>query len=434
MTGAGAAAFLLGLGLSQPAHATTQLQKITASDGASDDQFGYAVLLSQGDLFVSARGRSSNNGAVYVYPEGTSYDAPATILEPPAETTRNYFGTRILRQGDTLFVSAQRSSAAKLSAGAVFVYEKDASGAWNLTQTLTASVPGSNDWFGNALAVQNDRLLIGAPRRDVGGVRDVGSVYAFTRDAGGQWVESAVIEPDAQNAQGFFGASVAILDDRALVGMPGYDSPTLNNAGLAYAYSWSEAGAWTLAQTLEATTPSDRAAFGSSVSMAQGKAIVAAPSEANGGSVYVLQNQEESWVIAQRLESTEGFLGLQFGYSMSLSPNGEHLAVGAIGATEPSFDAGEIHLFDADSSGTFASSGPVLLTSDLAGRDGLGAAVHMTNDKVVVAGVRLDDDRGSSSGSVYIFGEPEAPPAPVAPLGLLVLGFGGMVALRKKAR
>lgn len=428
----GVAALLLGLVVVQPAIAATQTQKITAPDGESSDFFGYSVLMSQGDLFVGAQGRDSRNGAVYVYPAGGGYASAASIIEPPSGT-RNYFGTRILRQGDSLFVSGQRSGEAATSAGAVYVYQKDASGAWNLSQTLTATAPGSNDWFGNALAIENDRLLIGAPRRDLDGVLDVGAVYAFTRDGSGQWSENAVIIPDTPTAQGEFGASVALKNGRALVGMPGYGQ-AFAKSGIAYAYSVDSGGVWTLAQTLEPTTPSERAGFGSSVAMAGEQAVIAAPNENSGGSVYALTQSEGSWAISQRLESAEGFQGLQFGFSVGLSPSGQHLAVGAPGAITPGFNSGEIHLFKAQGAGTFVSDGPVLETEDLATRDYLGSALSVTDEQVVVAGVRLDDDKGSSSGSVYLFESEETPSAPVAPLGFLLLGAGGLLALRRKAK
>lgn len=429
---AGVATLLLGLsGTASADHAQTQ--KITAPDGSADDFFGYSVLLSEGDLFVGAQGRQDRDGAVYVYPSGSSYESPAFIIEPPSGE-KNYFGTRLLRQDDTLFISAQRSDAASVDAGAVFVYQKNASGTWTLSQTLTASSPGRNDWFGNAIAVENDRLLVGAPRRDVDGVRDVGTVYAFSRNGSGQWVESAVLLPESPTEQGLFGLSVAVSQNRALVGMPGHDAPGVTNSGLAYAYTAGSAGAWTLAQALVPDTPLARAGFGTAVAMAQGQAVVSAPNDESGGSVYALEDQEGGWAISQRLASTESFQGLQFGFSVALSPNGQNLAVGAIGATEPGFDSGEIHLFNASGSGSFASAGAPLETNDIEARDNLGSAVYLTNEQVLVAGVRADDDSGNASGSVYIFGEGENPSAPVAPLGILVLGLGGLVALRRKAQ
>lgn len=437
---AGLAALLLSVGFSQPAQAATQTHKITAPDGATSDFFGYSVLLSEGELFVGAQGRLDRNGAVYVYSAQDGYASPSSIIEPP-EGTKNYFGTRILRQGDFLFVSAQRSSAGAPRAGAVYIYQKEASGAWSLSQTLTAQDAASNDWFGNSLAIENDRLLIGAPRRDFEGTFDAGAVYAFSRDAGGQWTQTAILTAEAPTSQGLFGASVALRDGRALVGMPGHDlevnadgqNQTITDAGVAYAYSVNSSGAWELAQTLESSAPSERAGFGTSLAMAQEQAVVAAPNDSSGGSVYALKDEEGAWTIAQRLQPADGFQGLQFGFSLSLSPNGQHLVVGAPGATTPGFDSGEIHVFKAQGAGNFSADGPVLETDDLASRDFLGAAVSATDDEMVIAGVRLDDDQGSSSGSVYIFGPEDAPAAPVAPFGALLLGFGGLVALRRSA-
>lgn len=426
----GAAGLLIGFG--QPAFAApTQLNKITAPDGVSNDFFGYSVLLSEGDLFVGAQRRIDKNGAVYVYPAGRSYASPWSIIEPPSGNG-NYFGTRILRQGDTLLISAQRSSAGAKNGGAVYVYEKDPeSGVWNLRQTLVAQDAASDDWFGNAMAIHENELLIGAPRRDLGETLDAGSVYVFRRDAAGQWAQKQVLAPQDPTAQGFFGASVALQAGKALVGMPGHDTASATNVGLAYAFTAGGAGTWSLGQTLDAPEQLPRAGFGSAVAMASEQAVIAAPSGEDGGSVYALSQQGGSWSVAQRMVPEGGFQGLQFGFSVALSPNGQHLAVGAPGAVSAGFDAGEIHRYDAQAPGSFAVAGAPLVSEDLASRDFFGAAVCVTNDRTVVAGVRLDDDMGTSSGSAYIFGESEPAPAPVAPLGALLVGFGALLALRR---
>lgn len=430
---AGTAALVLGLGLSQPVFAASQLNKITAPDGASRDFFGYCVLLSEGDLFVSAQRRLDKNGAVYVYPAGNDYASPGSIIEPPSGT-ENYFGTRMLRQGDTLFISAQRSSAGFASAGAVYVYRKDAaSGAWNLSQTLVAQDAAQNDWFGNSMAIHNDELLIGAPRRDIDGIRDAGGVYVFRRDGEGEWAQQQVLAPQSPTSQGMFGTSVALQTGRALVGMPGYDTDSLSNVGVALAYTANEAGTWTLAQTLEVPEPLSQAGFGSSLAMASDQAVIAAPNGEDGGSVYTLTEQDGAWSLSQRIQPEGGFQGLQFGYSLSLSPSGQYLAVGAPGAVSVGFDAGAIYRYDAQTLGSFVMVGEPLVTEDLASRDFLGSAVYMTDDRTLLAGVRLDDDLGSSSGSAYIFGQADPPSAPVAPVGALLVGFGGLVALRRKA-
>lgn len=430
---AGTAALVFGLGLSHPALAASQLNKITAPDGESRDFFGYSVLLSEGDLFVSAQRRLDKNGAVYIYPAGSSYASPASIIEPPSGS-ENYFGTRMLRQGDTLLISAQRSSAGFASGGAVYVYQKDtASGAWNLDQTLVAQDAAQDDWFGNSMAIHNDELLIGAPRRDIDGVSNAGGVYVFRRDTEGKWAQQQVLAPQTPTSQGLFGASVALKAGRALVGMPGHDTESLSNVGVAFAYTSNEAGSWALTQTLEAPEPLSQAGLGSSLAMASDQAVIAAPNGQDGGSVYTLTEQDGSWSLAQRIQTAAGFQGLQFGFSVSLSPNGQHLAVGAPGAVTAGFDAGEIYRYEAQAPGSFAIVGEPLVTEDLASRDFLGSAVYVTDDRTLVAGVRLDDDLGSSSGSAYIFGQADPASAPVAPLGALIVGIGGLVALRRKA-
>lgn len=445
------ATLLAGFACASPVLASPQLQKIVASDGVARDLFGYSVLRAEGDLFIGAQHRSDKDGAVYVYSAGSDYQSPDAILVPPPGVgASNYFGTAIARKGNELFIGAQRSNAGTTGAGAVFVFQKSStSGMWNHSQTLVATgteengeAGASGDWFGNAIAIHGKVLLIGAPRHEVDGVSKAGAVYEFVQQENGAWVQSSMLALLAPVSNDQFGASVAIQDGKALVGMPGYDATVdvngeaqeVRDAGRVFAYNVGPVGGLTQTQIIDADPVLARAAFGTSVKIAQNKAVVGSPYEPSGGAVYAYTNQEGNWNATQRLLPDNGFFGLQFGFAVSLSPNGQQLAVGAPGAVDPGFDSGEVHRFRAEGSSSWVSLGAPLVSDDLASRDFLGTSVSAADDSTVAAGARLDDDKGSSSGSVYIFDATKPLYAPVAPLGALLLGFGGLVALRRKYR
>ena len=59
-------------------------------------------------------------------------------------------------------------------------------GVWTQQAQLTAADGAADDYFGCSVALSGDTALVGAPDDDVGGNADAGAAYVFTR-SGGVW-------------------------------------------------------------------------------------------------------------------------------------------------------------------------------------------------------------------------------------------------------
>ncbi|SKC72334.1 gliding motility-associated C-terminal domain-containing protein [Ohtaekwangia koreensis] len=87
--------------------------------------------------------------------------------------------------------------------------------------------------FGQTVAIKNNTIYIGAPRKDFEGTWDVGAVYVYK--SGGSWssrTESVKLLPDIKQQSGFFGASVFPSESSVMVGVPVaefFASADLNN-------------------------------------------------------------------------------------------------------------------------------------------------------------------------------------------------------------
>src|SRR5262245_56873312 len=84
-------------------------------------------------------------------------------------------------------------------------------------QALTGSGTSLQDFFGQTLAIQNDRMVIGAPYQ---GNDDLGAVYAFRR-SGFDWVEAAMLTAPGGEQWDRFGIAVALEGATAVVGAVG---------------------------------------------------------------------------------------------------------------------------------------------------------------------------------------------------------------------
>merc|ERR1719356_2144742 len=108
-----------------------------------------------------------------------------------------------------------------------------------------------------------------------------------------------------------------------------------------------------------------------------------------------------------KLKANDGASPDSFGTSVSINSDGSRVAVGARGDDDKGSSSGSVYLFDG--TGTQLAK---LKANDGASSDYLGLSVSINSDGSRVAvGARGDDDKGSSSGSVYLFG-PMPTPAP----------------------
>ncbi|MCI5139717.1 MAG: hypothetical protein D3922_15200, partial [Candidatus Electrothrix sp. AR1] len=153
-----------------------------------------------------------------------------------------------------------------------------------MVEKLLADDGAANDDFGLSVSVSGDTSVIGALGDDDNGSSS-GSAYVFTRTYTG-WTQAAKLTPDDGAAYDSFGSSVSVSGDIAVIGAFG-DGDNGSSSGSAYVFTRTDTG-WTQAAKL---TPDDGAAddyFGSSVSVSGDIAVIGAPN-ANEypGSAYV---------------------------------------------------------------------------------------------------------------------------------------------------
>jgi len=133
-------------------------------------------------------------------------------------------------------------------------------GAFSAEQKITASDGAAGDYFGSSVAVSGDTALVGAYYDDDNGDRS-GSAYLYQRQADGCWIETAKLTA-SDGAQGdWFGYSVAISGDTALVGT-WFDDDNGSASGSAYLYQRQADGSWSETAKLTASDGAEYDWFG----------------------------------------------------------------------------------------------------------------------------------------------------------------------------
>ena len=163
-----------------------QLQeaKLTASDGAASDNFGYSVAVA-GDTAVvgawgdDAKGSASGSAYVFVKPAAGWATGTQTAKLTAADGAANdQFGYSVAVDGDTAVVGANFDDHNASDSGSAYVFTRGESGGWSQATKLTASDGAANDQFGHSVAVAGDTAVVGAHFDDDNGSKS-GPAYAF---------------------------------------------------------------------------------------------------------------------------------------------------------------------------------------------------------------------------------------------------------------
>ncbi len=370
--------------------------KLLASDGFDLDDFGISVSLDGDRALIGARFDDDNgvqSGAAYVFDfDGNTWTETAKLLASDGGVG-DRFGISVALDGDRALIGSPQDDDNGGNAGAAYVFDFDGTTTtWTETDKLTASDGAIGDFFGTAVALNGDRAIAGAHQDDDGG-QGSGSAYIFEFDSGA-WAQSAKLIASDDFFGDFFGFSVSIDGDRALVGAPVNENAT----GAAYVFDYNGV-AWAETVKLTASDGASPDKFGSSVSLDVDRALIGAPNdESDTGAAYVF-DLSGTWMETAKLTASDGATGDNFGHSVSL--DGDLGLVGAVldndGLT-PNTGAAYGFAFD----GTTWGETDKLLASDNANGDQLGTSVSLSGGRAL-AGAPRDDDNGSNSGSAYVF-------------------------------
>ena len=384
-----------------------QVAKLTASDGAANDQFGQSVAMDGDIAVVGARFDDSNSGSAYVLLRQSGVWSQVAKLTASDGADDDEFGESVAMDGETVVVGAPQHDGGK---GAAYLFTKPTSGGWaDTTETakLTASDGAADDEFGESVAMDGDTLVVGAPLDDDNAAHS-GSAYVFTKPNTG-WAdatETAKLTASDGMVYSRFGGSAAVDGDTVVVGAPTHDL----GRGTAYVFSKPNTG-WADATEMAQLTASDRAIgdhLGWSMELDGGTLVVNAPFDdvnaENSGSAYVFTEPGGGWTDATetaKLTASDGAANDRFGQSVAV--DGDTLAVGSRQDDGRGLYSGSVYVFHKPSGGwaTVARTATIKASDGAAG-DNFGRSVAVYGETLLVGAV-WDNDNGSASGSAYVF-------------------------------
>jgi hypothetical protein len=217
----------------------SQIAKLVPDDAAAGDNFGIACAIDGTTVVIGASsnaGAGPVSGAAYVFtrtsagPFGETWDQQQKLIASDG-VSNDFFGFEVALDNDTAVIGAFGTGEFALNNfGSAYVFERDAPNAWTQTQILSAASPEPADLFGYDAAIDGDTILVSALHDN----DNAGSATVFRRDAGA-WTADALIEASDAVAGDEFGYAIALSNGHAIIGAPRTDDMG-SSAGSSYIF------------------------------------------------------------------------------------------------------------------------------------------------------------------------------------------------------
>ncbi len=290
----------------------------------------------------------------------------------PKQSLPAEFGNAVAVSDRWIVVGESKNQDLALNAGAIHVF--DARTGRHLRR-IRSSDGAAGDFFGNAVALCGNLVLVGAP----GDEGNRGGAYLIDVRSGR---EVSKLTPLGGVVNGYFGTSVALAGGLAVVGEPGRNGGT----GLVHVF---DAATGNLRQTLAANGGAPGDEFGHSVATDGRRVLTGAWGRGFGtGAAYYHDGFSGDQLF--ELTATGGAPGHLFGVSVTL---GGRRAV--VGATGTNGFQGTAYVFDLET----GLQAAVLTAPDGVGGDNFGVR-QAADGNLVLVGANLHD---TGSGAAYLF-------------------------------
>lgn len=257
--------------------------KLTASDAAADDLFGFSASINGSRAIVGAMGNDSagiDAGSAYTY----DVESGAELFKLTAADAEagDKFGVGVAISEGRLIVGADGNNSRR---GAAYVFDADTG---SELRKLVASDGWIDEHFGYSVAIEGNLAIVGAPHHQ----NSVGAAYVFDVTTGEELFKLTASD---RSAREYFGGAVALSGNLAIVGASGNQ----RDRGAAYVYDLTS-GLELLTLTADDAAEEDR--LGEFVDIDGFRAIVSSRLDDDGGnfsgSAYLFVPEPSSWLLA----------------------------------------------------------------------------------------------------------------------------------------
>jgi hypothetical protein len=318
--------------------------KLLPSDGEAREVFGGSVSIDGDYAIISASHDDDNgycSGSAYIFKcDGTVWAEQSKLL--PSDGKKDHkFGSSVAIDGDYVIIGAVGDDYNGEYSGSAYIFKRDGT-VWTEQSKLLPSDGEDNDCFGVSVSIDGDYAIIGSGSDD-NGYRS-GSAYIFKCD-GTVWTEQSKLLPSDGESGELFGMYVSIDGDYALIGAWA-DDDNGDRSGSAYIFK-RDGNIWSQQVKLLPSDGKFCGYFGFSVSIDGDYAIIGAYGDKdngkNAGSVYVYKRDGLTWSRHVKLLAPDGIKGDCFGWSVAI--NSDYVIIGAVEADGNEPNSGSAYVY-----------------------------------------------------------------------------------------
>jgi len=387
------AAFLLAIvphGVAQ-----CELAKLVADDAEPRRAFGKSAAISGHVAIIGSPWVSSPPavGSAYIFERIGGNWTQVVQLEAGDTIPYDGFGDAVALVANVAVVGAPADDVYGATSGSAYIFRFDGD-EWVKEAKLIPDDGHANDFFGAALAIEGNTIVVGAPWR--------GAAYVFEGAADDTWLQVAKLLP-SDPPYWEFGLAVAVSGHVIVVGSNN-DDDLGNWSGSAYVFERSTDGVWERVAKLFGHDTGGFDSFGQSVSVSGDTILVGAPGAEghapSSGAAYVFEREADAvWSEVAKLIADDGEISEYFGGSAALS--GGVAVIGARWDDPQGFDSGSAYIFVRRPEATWTQVAKIW-ADDGDEDDFFGDAVAV-DESIAVIGAWKDEPNGYNSGSAYIF-------------------------------
>ena len=269
-------------------------QKLTASDASASELFGHSVGICDNRTVVGAYWDDDNgtdSGSAYIFSwNGTNWVEQQKITASDGAAGDN-FGYSVAIDGNRVVVGAEEDDDNGDNSGSAYIFYWNGS-SWVEQQKIVAGDGSAYDAFGVSVDISGDRAIVGASGDDDSGDSS-GSAYIFYWNST-NWIQEQKIIASNGVYHDDFGRSVAIEGDRVIVGAHGTDR-TYNDAGSVYYFEW-DGSEWTEEQEILASDPKYGDMMGYTVSFNSNRAVFSGHHTESNNRGHLFKWTGSNWV------------------------------------------------------------------------------------------------------------------------------------------
>lgn len=319
------------------------------------------------------------------------------------------FGCSVAISGDWAAVGAYGYDLpGKPDCGAVYLFNR-INGAWQQVQIITASDAEASGRFGFSVALDGDRLIAGAYLATIGANTYAGAAYIFHRISN-NWTEQIKLQASDPSAGDYFGWSVAIEGNSAIVGAPGDDGAGTTDEGSAYIYRYeSFIPGWVFDKKILGTLPASNDKFGKSVSISGNYALVGVPGRSSNAGIALIFEKTSNWLSVTAINQ---FVAANSQFGASVFIKNATIVIGSPNETVNGLvGRGKVYSFYYYFGWQY--NGDILLPSLQAG-DQFGSAVSFANGYLIAGAPGRTVNGNAGQGEAYLFKQIGVQPSTVS--------------------